>query len=65
MEPQQRAKPSDALAYARLHGFTLNREPFGKRGSLIEVYRGASRLGYRKTWGGALNMMKRRVRAVS
>lgn len=53
---------SAALAFARHYGFILHREPFGKRGSLIEIYHESRPFGYRKSWNGALNVMKRIIK---
>ena len=50
-----------AIDYAREHGFTLGREPFGKRGSLIEVYKNGEKIGYRKSYAGALNLMQKHI----
>jgi hypothetical protein len=46
-----------ALQLARERGFRLVRQPVGKRGSLIEIYRGEQRLGYRKSWHAAAKFM--------
>lgn len=49
------------MSFAYRNGFELSREPFGRRGSLIEVKRGGVDVGYRKSYGGALNLMKKVV----
>lgn len=59
MEAAAKVTLSTALEFARNHGFTLQRQPFGKRGSLIEVYKGEQMVDYRKSWKGALNVMKK------
>ena len=48
-----------AVEYAKANGYTLSREPFGKRGSLIELYRDSERIGHRKSYSGILNLMKK------
>jgi hypothetical protein len=47
-----------AIQFAAAHGFVLQREPFGKRGSLIEVYRADRMVGYRKSYTAALRLMQ-------
>ncbi|MCB1953373.1 MAG: hypothetical protein H6944_11285 [Zoogloeaceae bacterium] len=48
-----------AALFAARNGFTLCRQPFGKRGSLIEIYRGGEMIGYRKSYRAALTFMER------
>ncbi len=45
--------------YARKNGFTLEREPFGKRGTNVEIYLNGKMIGYRKSYQGAINFMKK------
>lgn len=47
------------LTYAFENGFRLQREPFGKRGSCIEVFIGDEKLGYRKSYSAALKLMQK------
>jgi hypothetical protein len=47
------------LRFAEENGFELRREPFGKRGSLIEIYRNGECLDYRKSYASALAFMKK------
>ena len=63
METTAKVTPSKALEFARDHGFDLQRQPFGKRGSLIEVYKDGQMIDYRKSWSGALHVMKKIVSA--
>jgi hypothetical protein len=48
-----------AIRFAENNGFVLSREPFGKRGSLIEIYKNGRMVGYRKSYQAALNFMCR------
>lgn len=53
-----------AMEFARANGFRLERQPFGKRGSSIEIYRADDEmkmLGYRKSYSAALNFMRGHV----
>ena len=47
------------LDYAWEHGYTLTREPFGKRGSLIEASLNGTKIGHRTSYQGVLNMMQK------
>lgn len=53
----------EAVRFARENGFELRREPFGRRGSLIEIYRDGEDLGYRKSYAAALTFMRKQVAA--
>lgn len=53
----------ECVTYARQNGFELQRQPFGRRGSLVEVYRSGEDCGYRKSYAAALLLMKRIVEA--
>lgn len=54
-----------AVRYALENGFTLRREPFGKRGSLIEVWRSGRMVGHRKGYRAVLALMVGFYRAQS
>lgn len=59
MDATRKVGPSHVSEFARLNGFTLDRQPFGKRGSLVAVWKDGKVLDYRKSWRGALNVMKK------
>lgn len=46
------------MVKAKENGFTLKREPFGKRGSLIELYKDEEMIGYRKSYTSIIRLMQ-------